>query len=507
VDCKTEQKWYQTVRNLPAPYRSIAKFTQSMRSIHARIDSGAADRVHLSINSCLHDFRDWSERSKLIDPKEIDARISKLYRQILQIETVSGRRIIHEFANRGDLSGIRALLKINRDVLDTKSRSNKTPQIYYHEYYRMTETRQRIADTEQEGRDLKTDLNTKMKPTYSIKFLVDGMRSLGLEFKYPIKYRASTSDEEVVYTFTKPFFTKGFHDGDVPVMIFSLKRKGIVYHRLCWLSGSQGVWRITGKIFPDHISKSDMGEAALALPIKINFKLFEIYKTEQNNLTEIDKDTFLDFIRCIIDVSDKPTENINIERINGKRYYRYHGDTVTLIDAESLTYDDYSSIELYEKIENRHRMYRKGSLPPENPSKCTFENSQKSPDFGRPAVDFLSSDIIDNPYYGPQKATVFYSRDNTIRFLFLESLKNNKVFLATAEHIDAKITKHGINNRFTRLGGLDLPLLEYFEQYSPRYWPPFANPDKETYGDTWKYLKDVPMIKAYYTTLRRQIPN
>lgn len=111
-----------------------------------------------------------------------------------------------------------------------------------------------------------------------------------------------------------------------------------------------------------------------------------------------------------------------------------------------------------------------------------------------------------DPQYGNLTASVYPSMDRTIQYLFYEK-KNGKVFLAAAEKVtNNPITPYGVRQAALDLHGADAPLLEYHDQIPKEYEPSVSTEDTERYKSNWNYVREIPLIQAFYASKKKTVP-
>lgn len=424
---QTVREWKKSLKANAAGDSALYKFVKSIEHIHTKIDKRCVDQLFTYVDRYV---------AKLVKKKSPSEE--KLWQKVLNLKE-SGHTLLHQFAIKGDLSGIRAMLQVG-DILKRKSDSDKTASDYYKEQH-----------------------HGKLKKH----LLLHQMKQLDLNFKHTFKY------ENATYRFTDICYSNGFHHHQAPFALFEVEINGKSHVRFCWLSRSQGVWRITDKMFKKahgHIGKSLLGEGAIALPIDVNLFLYR--KLADSKTREVSKADYRVLADCVVEVTDKDP------------------DEDSKYGAESFRLEDYSETELAESVSTKSRMCNNRHNPPKNPERNQFKSSKKFPDFEHP---LKRSTIIGNGLYIEPLATVYLSRDQKVRYLFLEE-SDGAAFIATAECMNKLITKYGIRQKSAALDGLDFPLYEYESQCDQKFW---SKHTYEGYRRTSKYLGRVPVMIAY----------
>ncbi len=139
-----------------------------------------------------------------------------------------------------------------------------------------------------------------------------------------------------------------------------------------------------------------------------------------------------------------------------------------------------------------------------DPKGLTLPEARYHPDFSKIEEQFQ----FHNPMYaeirggkGLLKGTVVRSRDRRLRYLFLEA-ESGQAMVAAAELADAPVNEFGLRCRYLDLAGVDAPLIEYGDQIPEEY----GGVKEGDYQSNWPYLRELPMVQAYYTDQGRPIP-
>ena len=137
-----------------------------------------------------------------------------------------------------------------------------------------------------------------------------------------------------------------------------------------------------------------------------------------------------------------------------------------------------------------------------------------APDFGKKSHEFT----IDSPLYGGKLVgRVYPSKNGEAQFLFYENPKTGRVFLSTVEMLQKEgkenpINKYGVRTVTPDLEGMDSPLQEYLTNIKGKQLEGFlpSNFDKNDrnvkYVSFWNFVREIPLINAYYQAQGRTAP-
>ncbi|MCE5316880.1 MAG: hypothetical protein LLG04_05895 [Parachlamydia sp.] len=448
----TEESWVselQRNRHVPSKY---ADFIHDLSDLQTRIDRIKAGALQDGIQAFVLSCRKVHHR------RDIKAEFRALKKSIVD------QNLIDQLVRNRDLEGIRVLIKFKCGHL-TEKQANQL------------DLRKLYQDSSFD-RDVVTGLKIKVKKGHTCKELFAKMAELNLNFSH------SVSKGSIHYRFTQTFQAPEYFEGR-PISLFLVEHHNRLYVRCAWLSQSQSVWRITNKVFQDWISKSDMKEKAIALPIDINLFLHDLTRRPPEKLNSAKVNRLL---HSVIAVSANKKDKAKTITIKKRKYFRLPDGDETKLAGESLTPDDYKKVRLIKTSKSHGK-----DLSP------VFY-----PDFSaRPRPVTITSSF----YKEELKAVVIPSKCETFNYLFLEN-SNGHVFLAMVEIDEASLTKHGIKNKYPELEGLDMPLKEYRDQIDSSDIPKSQRSGDSIYVDSWNYLRELPVIQAYCTEFRkRKVPS
>jgi hypothetical protein len=420
-------------------------------------------------------------------------------------------RYIHRFAIKGDDIGVKALVELNsyQAYIESNVLSNRPALSYALEYNHpiISDYLKKFIHSNTLPLFTIDRLEhiqcTRGRPPKNLSFVMGLIHAIGLA---RLSVTHSFSTQGVTYYFTQTFTYKSSSLEKRPLVICFVEKDSKLYPKLFWLSQSQNIWRRTDKIFKNWIGKSKRGEGALALPIEVNIKLFKIHTKTQDErqFRDLPSDLGKKLLGYIVAWSDSKVGDEVLK--NGRRVLKILGapppDDTTEIESGSLS----------------NEIERAAWIGPEelssNPESIYFFNENEAPDFSK----CFSRVDTKSPLYGRLTASIFLSYNRKIRYLFLERKETQHVFLATAEIVNAPITKLGLKRKWIDSGSLALPLLEYPEQFflnssrlRNQFWSRKAkelrrNRSEPDYVCTWNYLRKVPFIKGYYKQTKRSVP-
>jgi hypothetical protein len=442
------------------------------------------------IAHCLYKFRSY-ENSKTV------SKIKYIYIHIFSIKN-DGKYFIHRFAAEGNINGVIALARLNPSQVYLRSDSKETALDFavkckaqgIIQYLTIFNSEpflnfKRLNDISCTKGDPPKGLNRNES-------LMRALRKAGLACTHKHEYA------NVTYYFTNTFgYTYRFENRAL-IFCFVEKSKRL-YPRLFWLSGSQGLWRNTDKIFKNWIGKSDRGEESLALPFKIDQVVHEIHNqtNQQSQYKNLSKELGERLLKHIIAWSIHSVGDLVLAHGLLMRKCKDNPSHLTPLAHASSEQEDYSNFSIGP------------SELPEDPTNNVFMEEEYTPDFSNIEHPYI---IRNSGTYGDLTARICPSKNKLLSFLFLESYKY--VFLAGAEFVDSEITKQGLKKKYVQLGSLALPLLEYRSQFDDRYLTSYdkakinqreLEKKYNGYVITWNYLKKMPLIIEYYQAVYKNI--
>lgn len=439
-------------RNKHVP-RKYADFISELSELQTRIDDVKARALQKDIESFVQSCR------KIHHRREGKAAFRAL------IKRIGDQNLIAQVAQNRDLEGIRSLIKFKCGLL-TQQQADQLKPVDLGKLYQDSSF----------DRDVITGLRIKVKKGHTCKELFAKMAELNLSFSHPVS-KGSTR-----YRFTQTFKASDYFE-ERPIALFLVEYHKRLYVRCAWLSQSQSVWRITNKVFKNWISKSDMKEKAIALPIDINLSLQNL----QHSRGDLNSAKVNRLLHCVITISSNEKPKANPITIKKRKYFRLPNGEETMLAGESLTPEDYKKIPLVNTPKSGAKDLARAFYP--NFSVCSRRET------------------IESSFYKDHlKATVIPSKCNTFTYLFLEN-SQGLAFLAMVEINKASLTKHGIKNKFPDIEGLDMPLYEYrdkIKKIDPSAIPKYQLSGDSTYVNAWNLLRQLPLIQAYCKGLGTQ---
>ena len=262
------------------------------------------------------------------------------------------------------------------------------------------------------------------------------------------------------------------------VQIKDAAGKEQVFPRLFYLSNSQGTWRTMpgaskrGKVLT-HYNKG-VAESDTQLPTALNLALLKLpFSQPQPTPTHFH-------------VSD-------LVRKNHRMTYDFEVQKLGSIDKKLNEASDYRFIR---------------STDPAAPNAILMPPVAKQPNFAIP----IKETEITLPLYGNVIARVYLSNDQSLQYLFYETQEEQnqtgKAFLASVEDLSQKISRYGLREMGFQVNNMDAPLKEYPKQIRDDYKPGLPRPpiDDKRYEWNWDYVRELPIIQAYYAARGQALP-
>lgn len=435
-----------------------------------------------------------------LNNEQFAIKVEEIKNAIFSRKNDNGRFYIHQLARDGNYEGVKALVRLAPDVIFSKSDSGRTPSGYvlayqssnsqglnisaYLQIFNATAlTNPPLIDFDRLN-DIVCNKGTSLEGFERNESLILRMQAVRLKFFRKVPYG------DVNYYFTQVFsYIDRF--GNKPLTFCLVEKFRKLYPRLYWFSGSQAIWRNTDKIFNNWIGKSARGEQSLALPLEVNRAAYQIYNNS-SAITDLDKEKGREFLQHTIGWSDHDIAGKVI--IEGLPFLKCKDDPshYTPVEEDSPEADEYQET----KLGMPGLLMDPKAKIPAHPNQNDFTSFLERPNFDL-CVDTYN---FTSRIYGPLVAKTFFSRNNKIKYLFLEIIqgKETYVFLAAAECIEAPVTKYGIKKHYPNLGALALPFFEYRSQFIESFLTKIDKEQPGKYVCTWNYLRQMPVIIEYY---------
>lgn len=285
------------------------------------------------------------------------------------------------------------------------------------------------------------------------------------------------------------------HDDHVGVVAL-VEIEGKVFPRVFYESQSQASWRVApgidkSKGYLGYLNKGG-GESSTQLPTALIGALHNLNnerKTEGRPLPELTVEDSHPLVRSMNKYSFLP----------GERVYQ-KGSKSTQMDISFMGLTKMEDIEVTGK-----GFVEKYSAP----DTVGVADPKMLPDFNKPKASFQ----INSDTYGPLNAHIFMSHNGNLQYMICED-KSGRAFIANIEIIkhdneENPINKYGVRSWVAMLRQIDMPLMEYGSMIDEHFEAPYfaeSNTKKGNYYSTWNYIREIPVIKAYYESQGRQVP-
>ena len=256
-----------------------------------------------------------------------------------------------------------------------------------------------------------------------------------------------------------------------------------VFPRVFYHSNSQGHWRVMPAASKRHfLHFGRLGgeiESDTALPMNLNLALQTILDKNSHKKEDIDILHLVKTITPYQDLTETYQANIVLQDF-------------CRIDADAP--------KMFVKFGIAH------NGAPEPKFVHMPDNEQLNPDF---ETCLYENSLVD-PHYGPITQRVFASKDKTVQYLFIEA-SDGRAFLSYVELVnDNPINCFGVRSKALEVNGMDKPLLEYRQQIPERFdalnAPKYGCQDRN-YDNCWNYVRELPIIQAYYRERKLLIPD
>ena len=290
--------------------------------------------------------------------------------------------------------------------------------------------------------------------------------------------------DNVTYYCTQPFKLGENHIAVIGLVELEVQKgQKQVFPRLFYLSNSQGTWRTMPGALKmgqelQHYHKG-IAESDTQLPTALNIALLKLPLAEPKASP------------MYVNPNDL-VKTYNLAPLS----YDVKIQKLGLIDQQ---FEDF----YYDPLLYPHR--------PAKPKAVLMPSLPKQPNFAKP----IKEAEITLPLYGKVIARIYLSNDNSLQYLFYETQEEQqpgKVFLASVEDLKINIGRYGVREVGFEANHMDSPLLEYKQQirvdYQPHLIRPQINNNAYNYYDwNWDYVRELPIIQAYYAAKGQAIPS
>jgi hypothetical protein len=124
---------------------------------------------------------------------------------------------------------------------------------------------------------------------------------------------------------------------------------------------------------------------------------------------------------------------------------------------------------------------------------------EKMPDFSAPVMTYPTR----TGAAGPLTAMVYRSADGTLEYTLVRDAAG-RVWIGSVQRADAPITSLGVRSTALEVGDLASPALEYLEGIPEKIELRHVG---GPYYDLWPYVRQIPLIRAYYEQNGLPIPD
>lgn len=269
--------------------------------------------------------------------------------------------------------------------------------------------------------------------------------------------------------------------------------EGQVFPRIFYHSHSQGTWRVI-----PFASKTPLEEFNDEDPAR---RVWHFGKGQCETDVQLP-------IALIAALNHQSYEGVKINQYPAERMIVTLKRDTDLLEAPSFC--GLVQIEQFTNVQEEpgaeiHRAID-GYRPP-HPSSISLPNDKNLlPDFAN-GIEFQQS----LPSYGAVTVKIFPSQNKEILYMFYEAA-DGRAFLASVESTKKTgINSFGVRDKILNLGYINIPLLEYRGQIHREFYP--TKPGENLYQDqtnyyfnNWNYLKELEIIKMYYSEQGRSMP-
>lgn len=243
-----------------------------------------------------------------------------------------------------------------------------------------------------------------------------------------------------------------------------------------------------------------IGEGSLGLPAPVQVRAFDRMNKEQPELLPLS--VILNSITSINESLPDDVESIEefFEEIEDEkeRLRSLMAEEVSL-DANFLDKDNF--------IFERRKFEYEGELREANfisPSSVSFAKESLAPNFKKnPSLVTTTT----HKYYDKLSVEVYPSYDESIDYLVFKD-SANRIWISRTEVKNSKLTSYGVYSSAIDDDDspLTLPLFERKKKIHPDYYVLEERPGKFSRFSSWGYLKDLDVIKSYYSSKGIGIP-
>lgn len=308
--------------------------------------------------------------------------------------------------------------------------------------------------------------------------LVDKAKFFGSDQKFvneTVKKYGLQPNETVTVGKTKFSISDPFDIGDGRVAAIAvIENGGTTSTRLFYKSNSQGIFRLLpGTTSTGWFSKG-VGEASLDAPSAVQRALSEKISSNavRTNLPE-------NFHKYVVPEYKTPYEAVAAAG---------NDPALAVTRQDILT----PSKNIIESKATTHTP----------PKELKLANTSHAPAFASGKVTTYETTTS---AAGKVTANVFKSVDGSLEYTFFED-KTGRAWIASIDSTKNPINEAGIRSTSVNTGDLTMPRYEYPEQIPTGFRGTGRFGPSNTYGDAWPYLRETPLIKAYYKSRGLPVP-
>jgi len=262
--------------------------------------------------------------------------------------------------------------------------------------------------------------------------------------------------------------------------------------RVFYQSDSQGTWRVlpAADIYENkigHFDKMD-NELRLDLPPEIQRRLAQKVLIDGPR-QDIPPDTADFILRGAI----KNTES-------GSRYDWLNTPEVARNFPEFGRQVDRSAFVQKLETDVPKELWTAYGIYKAYPHKVNVPDPAKAPDFGARPDRFSHR----TGTAGDVEALVYPSRDGSIDYTFYRD-REGKVWIGSVSPSGAELNSFGVPVRSLQAMDLVTPRWEY-DQITPPQYGGKSHPTLTHYTDNWNYLREIPVIREFYTSRGLRVP-
>ncbi len=308
--------------------------------------------------------------------------------------------------------------------------------------------------------------------------LIDKAKFFGSDQKFvneTVKKYGLQPNETVKVGNTKFSIGDPFDIGDGRVAAIAvIENGGTTSTRLFYKSNSQGIFRLLPGTTSNGWFSKGVGEASLDAPSAVQRALSE--KISSNSVRTNLPENFHQFV--------VPEYKTSYEAMvaAGK-------DPALAVSRQDIL------------IPNKNIIESKATIHA-SPQELKLANSSYAPEF---ATGKVTTYETTTSAAGKVTANVFKSVDGSLEYTFFED-KTGRAWIASIDSTKNPINEAGIRSTSVNTGDLTMPRYEYPAQIPEGYRGTGRFGPSNSYGDAWPYLRETPLIKAYYQSRGLPVP-